>query len=330
MDAKITKKRLGRLLSYDWFKIIAIAVAFIVFWSLVFTVSSTRITPSQQFTVFNHYANVPLDYGRFDDDFDAALGGGVFSYEVIETDIIDLSQAGDNVYTMCDTRFTTGQGDMMFIPHILDTEMQEDGIAMSYLESFFARYGGVNGYIQNWDEYMQSARTYLNEYYQGDYVNGTLDKVKAERDFRARAKANKDKRFKKEKHIQKGVEDEFARFEKYRKEFVIFENYLNTGVVKFENVIYKDLSTGEGYINETTGEVLVQGNYALNICPDESKMNRLKERVSYTVAQEDGSLKYTAQNMCVMLFFLPGMDADFQYETISFLNMVIAASQTQV
>ena len=57
MDAKITKQRLGGMLSYDWFKIVAVAAAVILGWSLVLTMTATRITPAQQFTVFNHYAN---------------------------------------------------------------------------------------------------------------------------------------------------------------------------------------------------------------------------------------------------------------------------------
>ena len=55
MDAKITKQRLGRLLSYDWIKIIALAVAAIVVWSLIFTMTATRITAAQQFSVFNYF-----------------------------------------------------------------------------------------------------------------------------------------------------------------------------------------------------------------------------------------------------------------------------------
>ncbi len=328
MDAKITKKRLGRMLSYDWLKIVGLAAAFIVFWSLIFTVSATRITPAQQFTVFNHFANVSLDYGSFNSEYESMIDNGVFSYEIIETDVIDLTTAGDNIYTMCDTRFTTGQGDMMFIPHVLDNDKMSEGISISYLESFFSRYGGLNGYIQNWDDYLYNARIYLNEYFNGDYVNGSLNQEKAERDFRARVKANKDKRFKKEKHIQQGVKDEFARLEKYRGALLTFEGYLNAGLIKFETVVYKDSTTGETYYNETTGEVFLQGNYALNICPDESKMNNLKNRVFYSKLQEDGTVKYTSQNMCVMLFSLPDMDQDYQYETLSYINTVIAASLT--
>ncbi len=323
MDAKITKQRLGRLLSYDWLKIIGVAVALIVLWSLIFTVTATKITPSQQFTVFNHYANRALDNGSFHDQYNALVDNGVFSYEVIETDNIDLATAGEVRYTMCDTRFSTGQGDMMYIPNITDTEMEGEGLQMTYVESFLSRY---YTYIVSWDEYLASARAYLNDYYNGDYVNAPLNEAKAESDFRARVKENKDKRFKKESQIKEGVKDEIARLKKYRDGFIQFEKYLADGVVKLETAVYKDYGTGEPILNDKNEPI--QKNYVLNICPDENKANKLKEQVCYGIQGEDGTWKMSAQDMCVMLFSLPDMDENFQYETVLYLNTVIAASLT--
>ena len=54
MDAKITKKRLNLFLSYEWIKVVALIVGVIVLWSLIFTTTATRITPAQQFTIFNY------------------------------------------------------------------------------------------------------------------------------------------------------------------------------------------------------------------------------------------------------------------------------------
>ena len=212
---------------------------------------------------------------------------------------------------------------MIYIPNITDTEMEEEGLQMTYLESFLCRY---KPYIISWDEYLASARTYLNDYYNGDYVNAPLNEAKAERDFRARVTENKDKRFRKESKIKEGVKDEFARLNKYRDAFVKFEKYLEEGVVKLETVAYKDYETGEVFLDEQNQPI--QKNYALNICPDENKANKLKEQVCYSVVGEDGTVKESAQNMCVMLFFLPEMDDDFQYETILYLNTVIADSLT--
>ena len=57
MDAKITKTRLSRLLSYDWLKIVGVIAGVILVWSLIFTMTATRITPAQQFHVLNYVGN---------------------------------------------------------------------------------------------------------------------------------------------------------------------------------------------------------------------------------------------------------------------------------
>ena len=108
MDAKITKKRIGRLLSYDWIKIVALAVAAIVLWSLIFTMTATRITPAQQFTVFNYRCNRTLT-DTYYDSFDSALSGKnkIFSYEVIEGTTNDLTTAGEYASTLLEARTAT-------------------------------------------------------------------------------------------------------------------------------------------------------------------------------------------------------------------------------
>ena len=57
MDAKITKLRLSRMLSYDWLKIVGTAVGVIIVWVLIFTMTATRITPAQTFTIANYLGN---------------------------------------------------------------------------------------------------------------------------------------------------------------------------------------------------------------------------------------------------------------------------------
>ena len=57
MDAKITKSRLGLLLSYDWIKIIGICVAAVLVWTLLFTTLATRATSGQIFEIYA-YAGV--------------------------------------------------------------------------------------------------------------------------------------------------------------------------------------------------------------------------------------------------------------------------------
>ncbi|MBE5744997.1 MAG: hypothetical protein E7355_02550 [Clostridiales bacterium] len=322
MDAKITKQRLGRMLSYDWLKIIGVIVLVIVFWWLIFTMTGTGITPSQQFTVFNHYANVTVDYGPFSQHLQDSVDNGVFSYEVIEPELIDLSTAGNQVDFICTTRFDNSQGDMILIPNITDVQQTTETTSWTYVESFFSRY---RQHIVSWDEYMAEARAYLNGYFYGDYTSGELNEEKAAADFRARVKKNKDKRFRKESKLQAGIQAEYARLNKYRDEFMQFEKYLQDGVVALTEVVGRDMETGEPFIRQDTGEYAFKANYALNICPDESKMPGLKDKVNvyYEIQTENGKKKTSAQDMCVMLFSLKEMDQDFQYETTLYLNALI-------
>lgn len=333
MDAKITKQRLGRLLSYDWLKIVALIVAIIFVWSLVFTMTATRITPAQQFTVFNHQANVSLDLGKFYNEYNKSIEKGVFSYEVIETNTMDLTTANEYVATMMETRLSTNEGDMIFVPHIGDKDYAvkptEEGGAttytLTYAESFFARY---YAYVENFDDYLGDMETYLQTYFGEEWETGTLDDAKVESHFRARIQKNKDKRFKKDGEIAQGIADEKQRLEKYRTALMTFNDYLDEGIVRLETVSLKN-EKGEVVQNTAGNAPLLQGNFALNICPDENTMSGMKERVYYNVLAEDGKTnKPCSLNMYVMLFDLVGVEEGFQFETLLYINSFIATCRT--
>ena len=80
MDAKITKQRLSHLLSYDWLKIVGLIAVAILVWSLIFTMTATRITAAQQFTVINYTGNAALTGREFSTTFQKFHRDGVFSY----------------------------------------------------------------------------------------------------------------------------------------------------------------------------------------------------------------------------------------------------------
>ena len=60
MDNKITKKRLAEMLSYDWIKFIALGLAAVFVWLMIFTFTATKITTTQSFAIFNHKSNATL------------------------------------------------------------------------------------------------------------------------------------------------------------------------------------------------------------------------------------------------------------------------------
>ena len=328
MDAKITKQRLTRMLSYDWLKIVGVAAALILVWVLVFTMTATRITPAQQFTVFNYTENATLT-DEFYNAYSKAHGDGVFSYEVIETNVNDMTTSGEYAGTILETRVATDEGDIMFVANRPDestattNEAGETVYERTQIQTILRAYP-TNFY--DLDTYFANMKTYLDGYYNGDLVNGKLDEEKVKMDFENRVRANKDKRFKKAEQIEQGKADEVARIQKYRDAYVAFQGYLQAGLVEFVGVELK---------NEN-GEAVISGNYALNICPDESKMNKLKDYTFYYKTEkttaEDGSeveeKRKTAQDMSVMFFKMSGVEASFEYETLLFLNYMIELSRT--
>ena len=117
MDASINKTRLGHLLSYDWIKILLVAVAAILVWSLVFTMTATRITTTQMYSVVNFYGSY---FGNGLNNF-STYANSVFSYEVLESSMVDVQAGGDEyVSTLLETRFVTGEGDVLFVSNTND------------------------------------------------------------------------------------------------------------------------------------------------------------------------------------------------------------------
>ena len=76
-----------------------------------------------------------------------------------------------------------------------------------------------------------------------------------------------------------------------------------------------------------TEDAKINGNYAINLCPDEEKMPKLKEYVSYVVEQEnsDGTKAkvYTAKDMHVTLYKFRDVEASFEFEAVLYLNDLI-------
>ena len=321
MDAKITKTRIAHMLSYDWLKIIGLGLVLILFWNLIFTITGTPVQPSQQFTVFNHHANRALSdeyYYHLND----VVNGDTFSYEVMEATTNDIAKSGEYASLMYSVRLQTDEGDVMFIPKLVDpsTAYEESGetkYGANYLQSFVK---GNRAYLYDLDPekeggYFYELKAYLNGYYE-DYNNAeTIDREKIAREFIARAKKKKDKRFKTEEQLALGAQKEVERIQKYRDALLKLEDFLSRGIVAFEEV------------EATSGEYHFKGKFALNICPNEDTMGELKKYASYaeTGVDEEGkeTLRNTAKDMCVMFFNTKGTEESFEYESLLYVVHMI-------
>ena len=312
------------MLSYDWLKIIGAAVAGILVWTLIFTMTATRIRASQKFTVFNYTSNESWTGTDFNNFYGDILNSDVFSYEVIETENTDLAATPDMAVTLLEARLTVGECHAMFIADTenKDSAYEEDGETkyLTHLQSFAQ--GGFSHYVadlslESETGYFKSLEAYLSKFYTDWNDASTLNEEAVKEEFLMRAKKNKDKRFKTEEEKTKGAKEDVERIKKYRNALVDFYGYLDAGYVAITQTSVPDY-----YDNTRTID-----RYTINLCPDESTMGDLKKIVSYPVSyvDENGteSVKYTAENMNLMIFDLEDVEDGFQYESLLFVNYLV-------
>ena len=350
MDAKITKKRLGEFLSYEWIKIIAIALAIILFWSLLFSVSGTKLTPDQLFTVFNHLGT------KTGEDFNAytssLVSDGVFSYEVNEVSVTDLTVEGGKMSgTLLESRLKTGEGDVMYIANTINKDgtrikldgegkpvMTADGkyemVNSTYLYDFLSGiyYQGVmpiedvvynEGTPNEWTA--KGILTVVNEYLgrffdkNGDFFDVTsLDREGAEKEFRNRVDATKDKRFRTAALKDDGVGKEMVRLQRYCEAYNQFQKYLDDGIIQMtESVI--DFPQDDGSLR------VVKGNFSINLCPDQRMADLQKAVYYYEEVPEDfsGEPPHKADDINLLFFHLEGSKTEFVCERIMFVNYLV-------
>lgn len=238
MDAKITKKRLGLLLSYDWIKIAAICAAAVMLWLVLLTSLATRATKGQCFDIYT-YIGVRLSTNELG-SLDTLQEKNALSNDVLDLTSYTLTEDGyeDMILSV---RFQTGEGDIMLIADTADTvdgsgNVTRYGGLRDYLSGYMScsaclntdltGYEDQNGYM--YTNYFADCEEYLNGFFftdgQPDYENGTLDKEIAEARFRERIK--KDKRYKKEAQKAAAVQGEFERLENLRSSYVRLKGWV--------------------------------------------------------------------------------------------------------
>ncbi len=320
MDAKITKLRLSRMLSYDWLKIVATAAALIFFWVLVFTVSATRVLPSQEFKICNYLGNDVFS-NEFTKTLNKAKEDDALSFEVLSVGTEDFAMYEENAYQLLPARISTNELDVIFVSEQSDSSTaikneqgEITGYSRTYLQSFVRGYSYT---LHNIESYLSDMEVFLNGYYGGDYQNGTLDTAKVETEFRARIKRMKDKRYKKQAEIEAGIQGESERLEKYRDALVKTKDYLEKGIISL---------TKTTILDEETGEALMENKcYSFNLCPEGSGMEKLSNVVSYSVAaeEENASPVKAAKNMNICLFNLNGKEEAYRYEGLLYVTNLV-------
>jgi hypothetical protein len=127
MDLKITRKRLDNHFSYDWWKYLALLVASIFLWSLLFTMLAPRLHISKKFEIFfivNGYSYEGGDNLR--NDLRAYL-----SDEFVEFSFYNYTPDDHTTSEVLMARISVKEGDLYVMPY---SESNSANVFASYVD----------------------------------------------------------------------------------------------------------------------------------------------------------------------------------------------------
>ena len=291
MDARITKQRLGNLLSYDWLKIVAAIVAAVLVLCVFFTTVKSRPRDGQIYYV---YAYKDL-YSGADSTYlgDRLLSQNVFSYEVLKTTVEGFqgNSYGDAALT---ARRAAGEGTVMFVT---DIDTYNDDGSVKDLSTFKSFVKGEESAFLKVDGYFNDCEAYLTRFFGAEWRTGELKKGEAESCFRTRNE--KDKRYRSESKLQAGIGDEYQRLEKLRADYI-------TLLELFENGTYS-----YSVCEDANG---VEGKYGINV----GNLSGFTSLYYYNDTVNGETVK-KSEAVNLLIFNNQSRGADLRFETISFL-----------
>ena len=315
MDARITKQRLGNLISYDWLKMLVTIVCFVLVLVLLFTMTATRPRNTQEYGV---YAYTDLSTtSSFSNLGETLLERDVFSYDILAVSAEGFS--GNNYASATySARRAAGQGTVMLLTdnRVYQTDengdqvLDENGEPVVETESqLYSFTGGVafnapGAITTTYDTvyYLQLCEEYLVQFFGEDWAESDdFDGEKTPEESFARNEG--DKRYKTDEQRAQGLEDERARLRKLREDYLAVREAFENGT--FTHTAYEDA--------ENEGETVHLG---INI----GGLNRLTDLVYYT----DSAGTRTTRNINLVILYndyLYGNDLNF--ETVSFLRYLL-------
>ncbi len=314
MDNKITKKRLNDFLAYEWVFIVAIIIASIFVWELLFNFFSVRLTVGQEYK---------LIYDRGID----STGVSSLSYEVEKNEVFGYD------FLNVSSEAMLGEDDTVLI----------NRIAVKDADSMFASSEVVDGYSRakglidredfnfyNFERLLSDAQEYLGEFMieaEKGLSAENLSEEKVKANFLVRMK--KDNRFRKEEAKAEGIKLEIERIKRLIKEVSDFEYLLSVGdaygifyrYTRFEQVYFEAVAEGadnyESFYEYEINAGRKDAIYALNM----ERLTSDKKRGGQDFAKLEG--KTDASNTVFMVFNFCADQRDLQFENISLINTMV-------
>ena len=257
MDVKITKKRFSNLIAYDLVKIIIVIGAAIAVWVLLFTTCATRATVGEQFYF------VIFDDVRYKESYPYDLIAKLkdenkLSYDVLESNVSTVTSAGNyNALYMLSLKATTKEGDVMIFNGNRVTAKKEDGTdkkddsgVVETKINDSAQSIVNNSYITPFDEYLTSAKEYLDKF----LTNGEVDEKAVEDYFltvRIKQAGNYKKTYRTEEQKAQGVKNEIERIKTLQKTYLTVVRAIEKAAAEGVDLYwYCDFNPSEDYKKE--------------------------------------------------------------------------------
>lgn len=303
MDAKITKHRLGVLLSYDWLKMIIAAAAAVVAIIVLFMMIGTRPTVAQKYTVYSYGGLVP---GR-DSAYLVESLEGKFSY-----DILDISMENFAEGSMGNTSFSARrgvlEGNALFVSDDAADENElspfmsicQNGLSQEYTPEEHI------GLFLDIEELMRDCEDYLMNFYGEDWEhNEEPDMGRVRACFMQRN--GSDKRFKSDAQKEAGVQSEAARIALIRENYLAVREAFERGGISTVGY-HSEFDFRDEHVDHTY-------NVGINL----GKLTGIADLFYY----EDANQKISTEKL-TLLFFNNGEEAgDAKYENFVFLGYLL-------
>lgn len=298
MDAKITKQRLGNLLSYDWIKILAAVAAAVVALSLFFTMVGTRPTLAQTFTVYCYGGlSSGKDFATLDREIEPKL-----SYDILSVGAEDF---GNDQYsgTLYTTRRAAGEGTAMFVadtPEYDEEGKLKENSTPLLAYSYGVAYRGEEKRSGFYDTayFFEDCKNYLCGFFGQDFTAASaLDESAAKESFLNRN--GKDKRFLKAAKKEAGIAREQERLLQLREDYLFVVEAFEEG--KLSHVSYR---TEEG-----------EYNFAISL----KALGGIGSLVTYVKDGEPSLAPVSLMIFCNER----GKGNDLRFETVSFLRYLV-------
>lgn len=218
MDSRITKKRLGNYLSYEWILMVVVVLVTIILFDAFYGIIAVRPTVGQEFKVYYDENFSSIDSNKL---IDLIKRENTLSYDVLETDYeVLIPNSETNVLNI---RLSVYEGDII----VTDCTEPDESSTESKIRS---EYIIDTESVYTLDKLLSDGKAYLSTFLKDGcddpltYDNLDTDKI----DAAFLTRMAKDNRFRSDEQKAAGKIQERARIEKLCKDVKDFETFLIT------------------------------------------------------------------------------------------------------